>query len=110
MKLTPAYLSSNFENVSQLESIKVEGRDISHIDDISFLVNLKKLDLSKNRLKHGESLSGLQYCKSLVWLNLAHNQLTEFKYLLGLRNLTGIYPLLFVKITIFSFEFELQRA
>lgn len=87
MKLTPAVLSSSFEGVSELTSIKMDHRDISHIDDISFLVNLKKLDLSHNRLRAGESLSGLQYCKSLTWLDLSHNQLGDIRHVLGLRNL-----------------------
>ncbi len=90
MKLTPAYLSANFENVGDLESIKLDHKQITHIDDISFCVNLEKLDLSHNSLRGGEALSGLQYCKSLVWLNLSHNQLSDFSFLLGLRNLTGI--------------------
>lgn len=90
MKLTPAYLSSSFEGVADLESIKLAGRQITHIDDISFLVNLKRLDLSNNSLKSGESLSGLQYCKGLIWLDLSGNQLTDLHHLFGLRNLNGI--------------------
>lgn len=89
MKLTPAYLSSNFQNVIDMESIDLSGKNITHIDDISFLVNLKRLNLSGNSLKSGESLSGLQYCKSLVWLDLGGNQLSDVHHLLGLRNLNG---------------------
>lgn len=87
MKLTPAYLSSSFENVTEQETISLKGKDITHIDDISFLVNMKKLDLSGNKLKSGESLSGLQYCKSLVWLDLSGNQLSDVHHILGLHKL-----------------------
>lgn len=88
MKLTPAYLSSNFPNIKELTSISLKDRSITHIDDISFLVNLKKLDLSGNQLRSGESLSGLQYCKSLTWLDLSGNQLSDIHFLLGLQNLS----------------------
>lgn len=72
-----------------LEYIDLTGKSITHIDDISFLVNLKRLNLSNNFLKSGESLSGLQYCKSLVWLDLSGNQLSDIHHVLGLRNLNG---------------------
>lgn len=87
MKLTPAYLSANFPNVKELTSISLKDRSITHIDDISFLVNLKKLDLSGNALRSGEALSGLQYCKSLTWLDLSGNQLSDIHFLFGLKNL-----------------------
>lgn len=87
MKLTPAYLSANFPNVKELTSISLKDHSITHIDDISFLVNLKKLDLSGNALKSGEALSGLQYCKGLTWLDLSGNQLSDIHFILGLREL-----------------------
>jgi len=89
MKLTPAYLSSNYENITEQKSIDLHNRNISHIEDISFCVNLRKLDLSNNCLRSGESLSGLKYCKSLTWLNLSYNKLESFDFICELENLTG---------------------
>lgn len=74
MKLTPAILSSTVKDAREQAAFNLSGRDISHIDDISFCIAMRRLDLSKNRLQ-GEGLSGLQYCKGLTWLSLAHNRL-----------------------------------
>lgn len=90
MKLTPATLSSEVENVKEAKSINLTQKGITHIDDISFCVNLTKLDLSKNDLKNEESLNGLKYCKSLTWLSLAKNELSGFSYVMELSNLAGI--------------------
>ena len=81
MKLTPAFLSSAVENASEQSFIQLSNQKITHVEDISFCICLRKLDLSKNRMRSAEALSGLQYCKSISWLNLSFNQLDSLGYL-----------------------------
>lgn len=90
MKLTPAYLSSTITDASETRSIKLVGKDITTIDDISYCVNMQRLDLSENALKSAESLSGLRYCKALSWISVAKNRLVDISGLCFLVNLQGI--------------------
>lgn len=86
-KLTPALLASKQADAKEAQSIILKGQSLTHIDDISFCVNLARLDLSNNSLSTNEALSGLQYCRSLTWLSLAHNQLDSIDNLRGLGKL-----------------------
>lgn len=65
----------------------VSGKDINMIEDISCLINLKKLDLSSNSLKHPDSLNGLSYLPSLTVLNLGKNQLLDIDHIFYLKHL-----------------------
>lgn len=85
--LTPALLASIERNAKESRSLVLTGRQISHIEDISFCTDLNKLDLSHNSLGSREALSGLQYCKSLTWLNLSHNQLDSLNFIFNLPKL-----------------------
>jgi Leucine-rich repeat (LRR) protein len=89
MKLTPAYISSTIPDASTIRSLSFPSKSIAHIEDISFCVNLVRLDLSENVLKSGESLSGLKYCKGITWISVAKNQLTDIYNLTELKNLQG---------------------
>lgn len=89
MKLTPAYISSTVEDSSTVRVLTLRSKSISHIEDISFCVDLNKLDLSENDLRGGESLSGLKYCKSISWISVSKNKLTDLTYLTNLKNLQG---------------------
>lgn len=89
MKLTPAGVFSTYSDGKDRRAMDFAGKEITHVDDISSCLGLAKLDLSKNRLRHGESLSGIRYCKSLTWLNLAHNQLADISVLGEMKSLTG---------------------
>ena len=89
MKLTPAYISSTIPDASSTRTLTLRSKSIAHIDDISFCVNLVRLDLGENGLKSGESLSGLKYCKGLTWVSVAKNQLKDITYLTELKNLQG---------------------
>lgn len=92
MKLTPLYLSSQTNNqpLPEVISLDLVDRDISHIEDISICINLHKLNLSKNRLKHPDSLSGLAYCKELTLLNVSENALESFEGLDKFEKLLGM--------------------
>ena len=89
MKLTPAYIYSTISDSSTARSLTLRSKSITHIDDISFCVNLVRLDLGENGLKSGESLSGLKYCKGITWISVAKNQLKDITYLSELKNLQG---------------------
>lgn len=56
------------------------------LDDLSVCVNLTRLDLSHNRLRH---LHGIEDCAHLTWLNVAHNELTNLDELAKLFKLHG---------------------
>ena len=89
MKLTPAYISSTIQDSSSARVLTLRSKSISHIEDISFCVNLAKLDLSENELRSGEALSGLKYCKSISWISVAKNKLTDISHLTNLKSLQG---------------------
>lgn len=89
MKLTPAFLASHVKDASEAKSFTLKGLKIRHIDDISYCVNMQRLDLSQNELRNPESLSGLKYCKDISWISVAHNQLTDIAYLCELAKLQG---------------------
>lgn len=89
MKLTPAYISSTIPDSSTVRTLTFRSKSIAHIDDISFCVNLTRLDLTENELKSGESLSGLKYCKGITWISVAKNQLKDITHLTELKNLQG---------------------
>lgn len=88
MKLTPALIAEiTGETIQEIKSLDVSNKQITHIDDISVCVALKKLDLSKNSLESKESLSGIQYSKGLTMLNLSHNSISSIETLKNLQKL-----------------------
>lgn len=89
MKLTPAFLSSHVKDALEAKSFALKGLKIKHIDDISYCVNMQRLDLSENELKSADSLSGLKYCKGISWISVARNQLSDISLLCDLAKLQG---------------------
>ena len=89
MKLTPAYISSTIQDASSTRVLSLRSKCITHIDDISYCVNLTKIDLSENGMKSGEALSGLKYCKGVTWISVAKNHLNDITNLTNLKSLQG---------------------
>lgn len=89
MKLTPAYISSTIQDSSTAKSLILRSKCITHIDDISYCVNLTKIDLSENEMRSGEALSGLKYCKGVTWISVAKNHLNDISNLTNLKSLQG---------------------
>jgi hypothetical protein len=89
MKLTPAFLSSHVKDAAEAKSFSLKGLKIKHIDDISFCVNMQRIDISENELRSTESLGGLKYCKDLSWISVAQNQLSDISPLCDLSKLQG---------------------
>lgn len=89
MKLTPAFLSSHVKDAMEAKSFTLKGLKINTIDDISYCINMQRLDLSENELEKGESLSGLKYCKDISWISVAHNRLSDISLLCDLGKLQG---------------------
>jgi len=78
MKVTPAIASQYTQGkpLTEVNSIDLSNQNVTHVEDISIMVNLRRLNLSKNKLKNADSVfSGIRYCKGLSWLNLMENQL-----------------------------------
>src|ERR1700722_10533954 len=86
--LTPALLASIERDAREARSLCLTNLQISHIEDISFCTELRRLDLSHNSLGNKENLNGLQYCMTLTWLNLSHNQLDSLAFIFNLPNLS----------------------
>jgi Leucine-rich repeat (LRR) protein len=112
MKLTPAYISSTIQDASSTKVLSLRSKCITHIDDISYCVNLTKIDLSENEMKSGEALSGLKYCKGVTWISVAKNHLNGITNLTNLKNLQGkiIISLIVLKYYIFFLFFLLQYS
>lgn len=88
VKVTPAWLAGQVEEAAAKREITLKGKEITQIDDISHLVELKKLDLSENQLKHPDNLNGLSHLRHLSVLNLSKNQLPDLAHLFNLQRLT----------------------
>lgn len=87
-KLTAALLSSLIPDAVDAKSITLSKQLLTHIEDISFCVNMTKLDLSENSLEGAECLSGLRHCRSLSWLNLSKNGLVGIQHVTMMAKLT----------------------
>ena len=112
MKLTPAYISSTIQDASTTKALILRSKRITHIDDISYCVNVTKIDLAENEMKSGEALSGLKYCKGVTWISVAKNQLNDISNLTNLKNLQGkskkiLLKCLFLFLPFISFECKL---
>ncbi|KAI9209618.1 uncharacterized protein BJ171DRAFT_453769 [Polychytrium aggregatum] len=90
MRLTPANLGDRCpgQNLRDVKDINCSGMGITHIDDISFAVNLRKLDLSENDIRHADALSGIKYNMALSYLTLKGNKLETLEGFSTLKNLT----------------------
>jgi len=86
MKLTLAVLSQlTNQDLRRLETLVLNEKEISSVDDIGICVELKRVELSKNNLK---SLHGLAFCKSVNYLRADHNQIMSLADCQRLQNLT----------------------
>lgn len=88
VKVTPAWLAGQVEEAASKREISLRNKEISQIDDISHLIELKKLDLSENHLKHPDNLNGLSHLRHLSVLNLSKNQLPDLLHVFNLQRLT----------------------
>lgn len=78
MKLTPALVSERCkERADEEKSLSFANQKITEVEDISFCVSLRRLDLSNNKIKTSSSISSLRHLPSLTWLDLSNNELTE---------------------------------
>ncbi|KAJ1652428.1 hypothetical protein IWQ61_007234 [Dispira simplex] len=76
MKLTPAILSEwSSAPISEVKALQLARRNISSVDDLSFCIELRKLDISHNALSHEQATAGLAELKTLTWLNISNNHL-----------------------------------
>merc|ERR1719410_2371115 len=73
------------EEFSALEQLDLQNASLTNIKLFPKLANLKKLDLSGNRLSKG--LEVLKDCPSLKSLSLSNNKFKEFDTLQPLSNL-----------------------
>ncbi|RUS14510.1 hypothetical protein BC937DRAFT_93703 [Endogone sp. FLAS-F59071] len=89
MKLTPALISNLVKTqIPDIKDLDVSNKQISHIEDISACVSLRKLNLSNNDIKSPDALSGIQYLDELTLLNLSGNRLESCE---GVQKLSGLF-------------------
>ncbi|KAJ1908869.1 hypothetical protein IWQ60_011483 [Tieghemiomyces parasiticus] len=89
MKLTPVVLTQHATvSITEAKEFNLSGKDIDEVEDISCCIELRKLNLSNNRLSGSQSTDGLRRLTSLTWLNLAHNELDQGEFLRDLTELT----------------------
>jgi acidic leucine-rich nuclear phosphoprotein 32 family protein A/C/D len=74
-------LSSNFQNLEALSMINV---GLTNLRNFPKLPNLKKLELSENRISNG--LDNLLGCPNLTNINLSNNKIKELDVLQPLVN------------------------
>ncbi|KAJ1667215.1 hypothetical protein GGF44_004366 [Coemansia sp. RSA 1694] len=69
--------------------IAAELRDkgITHIDDISEYSQLRKLDLSNNKIASSEGLDGLRQLKCLAHANLSNNALEDLDFVENMQSI-----------------------
>ncbi|KAJ1968915.1 hypothetical protein IWQ62_000951 [Dispira parvispora] len=88
MKLTPAILSEwSSAPISEVKTLELARRDISCVDDLSFCIELRKLDLSHNALSEKSTTAGLVELKSLTWLNISNNHLDHGSFISAMDEL-----------------------
>jgi internalin A len=81
--LAASSTTSNAEQKQQ--TVSFTNRDITEIEDLSFLTEVRKLNLSNNQLV---SATGLSHLTDLTWLNLSNNQLTSLDFTGKLKQLS----------------------
>ncbi|KAJ2896470.1 hypothetical protein GGI21_005045, partial [Coemansia aciculifera] len=59
---------------------ELRGQNITRIDDVSKYAQLRKLDLSNNKLASSEELEGLRQLTSLAQVNLSNNILEDMDF------------------------------
>lgn len=69
------------------KQISFKGRGINAVPDLSECAHVYRLDLTENKLSAADDLLGFQNCKTISFLNLAHNQLSTFDGMHHLPNL-----------------------
>ncbi|KAJ1902020.1 hypothetical protein LPJ66_000344 [Kickxella alabastrina] len=78
MRLSTEALTSLVDKpLGEMTAIAIRGKEITHIDGLSSCVQLRKLDLSDNKIDSSDALSGLRQAESLIHINLSANLLEE---------------------------------
>ncbi|KAJ1947880.1 hypothetical protein GGF37_000027 [Kickxella alabastrina] len=78
MRLSTEALASLVDKpLGEMTVIAIRGKEITHIDGLSSCVQLRKLDLSDNKIDSSDALSGLRQAESLIHINLSANLLEE---------------------------------
>ncbi|KAI9146082.1 hypothetical protein BKA69DRAFT_1163336 [Paraphysoderma sedebokerense] len=89
MKLTSAIATKGLSQPpDQVKELNLSNQQFTSIGELPSLTDLRKLNLSNNKLKAG--LEELKYCKLLSVLNISGNQ---FMSLQGVENLTRLQVL-----------------
>ncbi len=88
MKLTPAIISATYGGgITELTEVNFKDKGYEELDDISVCVDLKRVDLSNNKLSN---IDGLSDNKFISWLNVSHNSLETMQAVKKLTKLSGI--------------------
>ncbi|KNC79437.1 hypothetical protein SARC_08168 [Sphaeroforma arctica JP610] len=72
-------------DIREMKTLVASNKGFQTVVDLSPMVEIRKLTLSKNEL---ESLECVKYCKSLTYLNVAHNKIDSLKDLKDLKMLS----------------------
>ena len=84
---------------SNLETLDLSNSTITNLRGFPKLKNLKKLDMTNNRLSRG--LESLKDCENLTQIILSHNKIKELDVLEPLGNLKHLTHL---EVSFFSFS------
>lgn len=87
MKLNVAVVKSKTDKADEIKSLDFSKSKISKVEDISFCLSLRKLNLSNNSIKSSESVTSLRHLSSLTWLDLSNNQLEEIDGICRIQSL-----------------------
>jgi Leucine-rich repeat (LRR) protein len=89
MKLTVQVISEIYpdHSLEDLKDLNASKKDIAIVEDLSKCKQLRKVNLSNNRLVDEKSINGLNDLKQMTLLNLSHNQFKDFT---GFQHFTSL--------------------
>ena len=93
LKITDITKIEGLETLTNLKELRLKNNSIKEINGLETLTNLKNLYLGRNQIKE---IKGLEHLTKLQILDLGYNQIEEIK---GLENLTNLrdYILIIIK-------------
>lgn len=89
MILTPVHVREKTEDAREAKALDFSKMQITQVEDISFCISLRKLNLSGNAIRSSKLVATLRHLPSLTWLDLSGNKLAEMDGVCQIQSLNG---------------------